>query len=113
MMFCVCIIFLHIGSFDITFQTSNEVVVLVSAKFGSVLFNHIQQQFHDNGLGGDLEGVIYMHHVDWKTKVLFLKGTVITNSHGKEICKQEKHLSDLKHLLEQKEVPIHQKIEQT
>ena len=95
--------FLHLGSFDITFQMSNKVVVLVSAKHGSVLFNHIQKQFHDNGLSGDLEGVIHIHHVDSKTKVLFLNGTVITNSHGKEICKQEKHLSDLKHLLDQKE----------
>ena len=69
MMFCVCIIFLHIGSFDITFQMSNKVVVLVSAKHGSVLFNHIQKQFHDNGLSGDLEGVIHIHHVDSKTKV--------------------------------------------
>ena len=47
--------------------------------------------------------MIKSHHVHTKTKVLFLKGTVSTNIHGKEICNGEIHLREVQNLFQQKE----------
>ena len=76
---------------------------MISAKQGALLFNHIKQQFYDNGLGNDLDGVIQFHHVYPTTKVLFLKGAVSTNSHGKDICNQQMDLKQMRNLFQQQE----------